>query len=106
VRDINTGLVRLTQAQFNALPSLNFVMAGATFSLTANGQLWPRSLNTAIGGVSNAFYLIVNDLGSNSGEGLDFIIGQVFIERFYTVFDTTNNRVGFATTPFTNATTN
>jgi cathepsin E len=48
----------------------------------------------------------VADLGSPSGEGLDFINGQTFLERFYSVFDTTNKRVGFATTPFTTATTN
>ena len=31
-------------------------------------------------------YLVVGDLGSNSGEGLDFIDGQTFLERFYSVF--------------------
>lgn len=45
-----------------------------------------RSLNTAIGGSASAIYLIVNDIGSNTGEGLDFIDGQVFLERFYSVF--------------------
>ena len=51
-------------------------------------------------------YLITADLGSDSGEGLDFIDGMTFLERYYSVFDTTNNRVGFATTAYTNATTN
>lgn len=45
VLDNNTGLIRFTQAQFNALKPLNFVIAGRTFALTANAQLWPRSLN-------------------------------------------------------------
>ena len=76
------------------------------FELTANAQAWPRSLNSLIGGNSNSVYLIVNDLGSNSGEGLDFINGFAFLERFYSVFDTANKRVGFATTPNTKATTN
>ncbi|KZV91351.1 family A1 protease [Exidia glandulosa HHB12029] len=106
VLDRNTGLIRFTQAQFNALQPLNFVIAGRTFALTANAQLWPRSLNVDIGGVANNIYGIVNDLGTNSGEGLDFINGQTFLERFYSVFDTTNRRVGFATTPFTNSTSN
>ena len=65
-----------------------------------------RALNTAIGGNANSIYLIVGDIGTRSGEGLDFINGQVFLERFYSVFDTTNSRVGFANTPFTNANTN
>ena len=63
-------------------------------------------LNTAIGGDPNSIYLIVSDLGSPSGEGLDFINGMVFLQRFYNVFDVTNNRVGFATTQFTDAVTN
>lgn len=63
-------------------------------------------LNTAIGGDDGSIYLITGDLGSNSGEGLDFIDGFAFLERFYYVFDVTNSQVGFATTEFTDATTN
>lgn len=74
--------------------------------MTPNGQIWPRTLNTYIGGTTDAIYGIVNDLGTPSGEGLDFINGQTFIERFYSVFDTTNSQVGFATTEYTDATTN
>ena len=51
-------------------------------------------------------YLITADLGSDSGEGLDFIDGYTFLERFYYVYDVANAQVGFATTEFTNATTN
>lgn len=65
-----------------------------------------RALNTAIGGNANSIYLIVGDIGTNSGEGLDFINGQTWLERFYAVFDTANRRVGFANTPFTTATSN
>jgi len=106
VIDNTTGLLRLTTAQFNKLQSLFFVTSGGTFELTANAQLWPRNLNADIGGTAGTIYLIVADLGSNSGEGLDFINGFAFLERFYSVFDTANNRVGFATTSFTKATTN
>ncbi|KLO09319.1 acid protease [Schizopora paradoxa] len=106
VLDEATGLLRVTPAQFNTLQSLFFNINGVQFELTANAQAWPRSLNSAIGGNSNSVYLIVNDLGSPSGEGLDFINGFAFLERFYTVLDTANQRVGFANTPFTHATTN
>lgn len=51
-------------------------------------------------------YLIVGDIGSQSGSGLDVINGMTFIERFYTVFDTDNSRVGIANTLFTKAMTN
>jgi cathepsin E len=77
-----------------------------SFGLTPNGQIWPRALNADIGGVAGTIYLIVGDIGNDSGSGLDFINGQTFLERFYSVFDTANKRVGLASTPFTSATTN
>jgi len=73
-----------------------------TYELTPNAQLWPRSLNTAIGGDEDKIYLIVHDLGSLGGVG-DFVLRMGFLERFYAVFDTKNKRVGLANTPFTNA---
>ena len=83
-----------------------FTAGGTAFQLTANAQIWPRSLNSLLGGTSGSIYLVVNDIGSASGSGLDFINGYTFLERFYSVFDTTTGNVGFATTPFTTATTN
>lgn len=47
--------------------------------MTPNGQAWPRALNTLIGGNNEDVYLVVNDLGTPSGEGLDFINGQTFL---------------------------
>ncbi|OAX43681.1 hypothetical protein K503DRAFT_765642 [Rhizopogon vinicolor AM-OR11-026] len=43
---------------------------------------------------------------SYNDSGVDFINGYFFLQRFYSVFDTTNFRVGFATTAYTNATSN
>ncbi|KAJ7107809.1 aspartic peptidase A1 [Mycena epipterygia] len=106
VTDNATGLLRITAAQFANLQSLFLTTNGVTYQFTANAQLWPRALNTAIGGQANLIYLIVANLGTPSGEGFDFVNGVVFLERFYSVFDTTNKQVGFATTPFTTATTN
>ncbi|KAJ7467842.1 aspartic peptidase A1 [Mycena galericulata] len=106
VLDNATGLLKITSAQFAALSNLDFVIGGITYALTPNAQIWPRSLNTAIGGTASGIYLVVADLGSDSGEGLDFINGYTFLERYYSVFDTANKQVGFATTAFTTATTN
>ncbi|EIN13874.1 aspartic peptidase A1 [Punctularia strigosozonata HHB-11173 SS5] len=106
VLDRNTGLLRLTTTQFANLQPLTFTTSGGSFTLTANAQAWPRALNTDIGGTAGNVYLIVNSIGTPSGEGLDFINGQTFLERFYSVFDTTNRRIGFATTAQTNANTN
>ena len=48
----------------------------------------------------------MSDLGSTSGEGLDFINGMTFLERFFAVFDAGAGQVGIATTQFTDAMTN
>ncbi|KAJ7509621.1 aspartic peptidase A1 [Mycena galericulata] len=101
VLDSTTGLT-ITSDQFAALSNLDF----NTYTLTPNAQIWPRSLNSDIGGTAGNICLVVADIGSPSGSGLDFIDGYAFLERFYSVFDTGNQQVGFATTPFTTATTN
>ncbi|KZV80264.1 aspartic protease [Exidia glandulosa HHB12029] len=106
VLDSATSLLRVTSAQYDALQPLDFVIAGQTFSLTANGQIWPRSLNTAIGGTTSKIYLVVTDSGKTSGKGLDIIFGLSFLERFFTAYDTAAGRIGLAQTTFTNATTN
>ncbi|KAH9894852.1 aspartic peptidase A1 [Cubamyces lactineus] len=106
VFDDTTGLYRINPTQFAHLQSMFFTINGITFEFTANAQIWPRNLNSLIGGSSSFVYLIVADIGTRSGSGMDFINGMTFMERFYTVFDTGNNRVGIANTPFTTATTN
>ncbi|KAI0752479.1 acid protease [Daedaleopsis nitida] len=106
VFDNNVGLLRLTPEQFSSLESLFFHIGDTTFEFTPNAQIWPRALNTAIGGSPDFVYLIVNDLGMPSGSGFDFVDGMTFLERFYYVFDVANSQVGFATTEFTFATSN
>ncbi|PIL28667.1 transporter [Ganoderma sinense ZZ0214-1] len=104
--DSTTGLLRLDPDQVGNLQSLFFHIGDNVLEFTPNAQMWPRALNSAIGGDADSVFLIVNDIGSLSGEGLDFIDGMTFLERFYYVFDIANSRVGFATTAFTDATTN
>ncbi|KAI8578332.1 hypothetical protein K450DRAFT_189940 [Umbelopsis ramanniana AG] len=106
VLDSVTGLLSVTSDQYNALQSLYFNIAGEVYELAPNAQIFPRGLNSQIGGESGKIYLIVSDLRSPSGSGLDFILGKAFLERFYVAFDTTNRRIGFATTEHTLATTN
>ncbi|KAI0708416.1 acid protease [Earliella scabrosa] len=106
VLDPSTDFLKITSEQFKNLESLFFHIGAETYELTPNAQIWPRALNTAIGGDDDSVYLIVADLGSNSGEGLDFVDGFTFLQRFYSVYDASNNVFGLATTPFTNATTN
>jgi len=110
VFDDNTGLYAITPDQYDNLQDLVFNIGGVDFSLTPNAQIWPRSLNADIGGTAEGIYLIVADNGpatsNNNGTDVNFIDGQVFLERFYSVYDTSNSRVGIANTPLTTATSN
>ena len=107
VPDDFTGLLKISSTQYSNLKPLDFIIERRTFSLTANAQIWPRSLNTYIGGSSNSIYLIVAELLTNTpGEGLDFINGQAFLERFYSVYDSSDGSVSLATTRYTTAKTN
>ncbi|OCB89084.1 acid protease [Sanghuangporus baumii] len=104
--DQTTGLLKLSASEYSNLQSLFFQIGGTTFEMTPNAQIWPRSLNSELGGDDDSIYLVAADNGQNSGQGLDFINGFVWLQRFYTIFDTTNSRVGIATTEFTDAETN
>ncbi|KAL1661371.1 aspartic peptidase domain-containing protein, partial [Schizophyllum commune] len=104
--DNSTGLLTITEDQYNSLKSLFFKIGDTTFEFTPNAQIWPRKLNSLLGGDDSKIYLVTSDMGSESGQGLDFIDGFAFLQRFYSVYDTTNSRVGLAKTEYTNATTN
>ncbi|KAF8843381.1 acid protease [Paxillus ammoniavirescens] len=104
--DQTTGLLTITEQQYEQLQSLYFNIGGITYELTPNAQIWPRALNSTLGGQESQIYLITSDLGSPSGSGLDFINGFGWLQRFYSVFDTSNAQVGLAMTPYTDAETN
>ncbi|KAG1851993.1 acid protease [Suillus tomentosus] len=106
VEDSTTGLLTITSAQYAKLQSLYFNIGGVTYEFTPNAQIWPRGLNSTLGGNEGQIYLIASDLGSNVGSGLDFINGFGWIQRYYTLFDTGNKQLGLATTAYTDADTN
>ena len=98
IPDKSTGLLKITSDQYNNLKPLDFKVGGNTYTLSPNAQIFPRGLNTAIGGDASSIYLIVADIGAPSGQGLDFTNGYSFLQRFYSVYDTSNARVGLALT--------
>ncbi|KAG2352737.1 aspartic peptidase domain-containing protein [Suillus spraguei] len=105
--DEPTGLLRITRQQYTDLRELKFHINKKIFTLTSNAQIWPRSLNLKLfGAEKDGIYLIIDKLSTKTGAGLDFMLGYTFMQRFYTVLDGDNRRVGFAPTPFTSATTN
>jgi cathepsin E len=88
---------------------LFFVFDQVVFELNNNAQIWPRILNADIGGVASKIYLIVNNFGGtsiNDTFGISAVVGMAFLERFYSVYDTANLRVGLAKTALTFATSN
>jgi hypothetical protein len=105
-QDSTTGLLTITPQQYTNLQSLYFNIGNVTYEFTPNAQIWPRNLNSVLGGQEGQIYLIVSDLGSSFGSGLDFINGFGWLQRFYTVFDTENKQLSVATTAYTDADTN
>jgi len=88
--DSSTGLpIYTTEPTSN----FSFTIGGTVFSLTPAEYLIPKAQYTVWGLTGSSYYSWIADGGSS---GVDFIIGQKFIENYYTVFDTTNARVGFA----------
>ncbi|KAF7289800.1 Aspartic peptidase A1 [Mycena indigotica] len=90
-------LFQITAAQYQILQSLFFTINGVTYEFPPSAQIWPPTLNTAIGGRPDMIYLAVSNMPTPGG----CIAGQVFLERFYSAWDNTNRRVGFANTPWT-----
>ena len=62
--DGTTGLLRLTTAQYAKPQSLFFTIGGTNSELTADTQIWPRSLDQCIGDSSSYVYLIVSSVSS------------------------------------------
>jgi len=101
VMNESVGLLEITPAQFKKMKSLYFHINGASYELIPEAQIWPPALNKMIGGRHDSVYLMFGKLGTNTGQGFDFILGYTFLERFYVVFNTGNRRVGLAETKWT-----
>jgi hypothetical protein len=89
--DSSSGL-----ASFTTKPTANFNIkfGSTTYSLTPAQYLIPTAQYSNFGVSSGKYYAWVTDGGSS---GVNTIIGQKFLENYYSVYDTTNGRIGFAT---------
>jgi hypothetical protein len=102
VTDEDTGFLRISGEQYDRLQSFFLDIGGNAYELIPNAQIWPRALNEAIGGQKHHIYLVIQDIGKRV-PGLEFIAGMVFLERYFSVYDTQNHRLGLAPTRYTNA---
>lgn len=83
-------------ASFSTEPTSDFgiTFGSTTYTLTPSQYLIPSDQYSYYGLDSGKYYSWISDGGSS---GVDTIIGQKFLENYYSVFDTTNSRIGFAT---------
>jgi len=90
--DASSGL-----AIYTTKPTATFTMniGGVARTLTAAQYLIPQAQLAVFGLQTNRNYAWINDGGSVAAN-INFIIGQKFLENYYSVFDTTNSRIGFA----------
>ncbi|KAH8818717.1 acid protease [Flagelloscypha sp. PMI_526] len=102
VLDETTGLLTVTDDQYGQMQSLWFEIGGQKYEFTKNAQIWPRSLNSMLGGEEGKIYLVTSDLGEIGSGGLDFINGFSWLQRYYTVYDWSGEgRIGIAPTEHT-----
>ncbi|PMB72268.1 Polyporopepsin [Beauveria bassiana] len=89
--DANTGLVSYTTK-----PTANFgiKIGTTTYNLTPAQYLVPTSQYGFFGLPAGKYYSWIANGGTGS---VNTIIGQKFLENYYSVYDTTNARIGFAT---------
>lgn len=89
--DSSSGLVVYTTK-----PTGNFGIkfGSITYSLTPDQYLIPTAQYTNFGLTSGKYYAWITNGGSS---GVNTIVGQKFLEYYYSVYDTTNSRIGFAT---------
>ncbi|KAF8597294.1 acid protease [Ceratobasidium sp. AG-I] len=85
-----------TLASFQTKPTANITLtiSGTAFTLSPDQYLVPEGQYDLFGLNSTSYYAWFTD-GGEFGS-VNFIIGQKVLEHLYSVYDTTNRRVGFA----------
>ncbi|KAH8557088.1 family A1 protease [Umbelopsis sp. PMI_123] len=82
--DSTTGLVVIPSSSYSSLQNVTFTIGGTAFTLTPAEYILPQDQVTNWGGTAGTYYSLIGDLGTESG--LDFILGQKFLENFYSIF--------------------
>ncbi|CAO3668781.1 unnamed protein product [Umbelopsis vinacea] len=88
--DSTTGLVVVPASSYSGLQNVVFTIGGTQFTLTPSEYILPQAQVSDWGGVAGTYYSLIGDAGTESG--LDFILGQKFLENYYSVFPIDNKR--------------
>nr|ACF18590.1 pepsinogen C precursor [Siniperca scherzeri] len=86
------GMYMVDCSQVNNLPTLTFVISGVSFPLPPSAYIIEQTQN---GYQYCSVGITPTYLPSRNGQPL-WIFGDVFLREYYSIYDRTNNRVGFA----------
>ncbi|EGG11789.1 aspartic peptidase A1 [Melampsora larici-populina 98AG31] len=94
---LDDGLVMFPKSSIQHIPTLEFDFGIFKATLTSNQQVLPIDQAHYYGASTRMRYSYVSAMGTQSGTGLDFILGQKFLEHYYTAYDSQSGSVGIAT---------
>ncbi|KAL2093786.1 hypothetical protein ACEWY4_011098 [Coilia grayii] len=83
------GQMTVDCSQVSSFPTLTFTISGVDFPLPPSAYIISNGYGCSVG-------ITPTYLPSQNGQPL-WILGDVFLREYYSVYDRTNNRVGFAT---------
>ncbi|KAF9994538.1 hypothetical protein BGZ80_009834 [Entomortierella chlamydospora] len=92
--DSNTTLYTIPHGKLNKLKDITFTIGSKPFTLTPQQYMIPQNQYENWELTKGVHYTYFSTLGFDAS--LDAIIGQKFLENYYSVFDTTHHRVGLA----------
>ena len=79
------NLIEIPHSSIEDMKPLHFTFNGHDFTLSANEQLIPQKMNKVWGGDPEKHYGFVGPMGKFYVQGLNFIIGEPFMVKYYTV---------------------
>jgi len=83
--DNKLGFLEIPKSSIPKMQPLTFFISGHSFIMDVAAQLIPASQNEYWGGDASKRYGVLANLGFDSGGGFDFVLGQKFLERYYSV---------------------
>ncbi|KAG0147168.1 hypothetical protein CROQUDRAFT_670709 [Cronartium quercuum f. sp. fusiforme G11] len=93
---LDDGLVMFPESSIHHIPQLGFDFGVFHATLSAEQQVLPMEEAHYFGASTSKRFSYVAALGTPAGEGLDFIIGQKFLEHYYTAYNSKTGAVGIA----------